>query len=69
MVDLLPEDWLTVDQAQELTGYSVAHLYDLARSGRVEARKLGQMWLFNRTSLVAHKAAARPGRKPRKTTN
>ena len=68
-VELLLENWLTAAQAQALTGYAIEHLYRLARAGTVEARKLGQMWLFNRESLLAHRARARPGRKPRSTTD
>lgn len=67
MVELLPEGWVTTDQAQKLTGYNEDHLYRLIRTGKVDARKLGAMWLFDRESLLAYKASVRPGRKPRKT--
>ena len=64
MSDILPAGWLTREQAQELTGYCENHLTRLARGGRVKARKLaGQIWLFERDSLTAYQAAARPGPK------
>jgi len=62
--DILPAGWLTREEAQALTGYSENHLTRLARGGRVTARKLaGQLWLFERASLTAYQAAARPGPK------
>jgi len=62
--DLLPAGWLTTEEAQTLTGYSIAHLRRLARDGRVTARKLaGQLWLFERESLTAYQATVRPGPK------
>ena len=65
MEELLP-GWVTVEQAQELTSYTGDHLRRLARGGQVVARKVGQTWIFNRESLLAHHATARPGRKERK---
>ena len=65
--DILPAGWLTTEEAQALTGYGEYHLSRLARSGQVTARKIGgRVWLFERESLTAYKAAARPGRKPRR---
>ncbi len=63
MVELLPEGWITTQVAQELTGYNARHLYRLARKGEIEARKLGAVWLYNRESLLSHKATSKPGRK------
>ncbi len=68
MVDLLPEGWITTEQAQELTGYNADHLRRLARQGHIEARKLDTLWVFNRESLLRHKATSRPGRKVTKKT-
>lgn len=61
--DLLPAGWLTTEEAQKLTGYTVFHLARLARGGQVNARKLGPLWLFERDSLTAYKATVRPGPK------
>ncbi len=65
-MDLLAEGWITLERTQELTGYSEKQLYRLVQSGKVEARKLGKMWLINREALLQHQATARPGRKARK---
>jgi len=65
--DILQAGWLTREEAQALTGYTEDHLTRLARGQKVNARKLaGQIWLFERASLTAYQAAARPGPK-RKT--
>jgi excisionase family DNA binding protein len=67
--DILPAGWLTTEEAQDLTGYSIAHLRRLARDRRVNARKLaGQLWLFERASLAEYKATVRPGPKRRNHT-
>ncbi len=49
-------EWITTNQAQALTGYSQAYMRQLARSGGVEARKVGRDWLIHRESLLKHKA-------------
>lgn len=68
VVELLPEGWITTEQAQQLTGYNAEHLNRLARQGKIEARKIGAAWVYNRESLMRHKETSRPGRKARKTT-
>ena len=65
-MDLQLENWLTTDQAHQEIGYSVRQLYRLALSGKVDARRLGKLWLFDRDSLLAHQATARHGPKRRK---
>jgi len=50
-------EWITTNQAQALTGYSQAYMRQLARSGGVEARKVGRDWLIHRESLLAYKRA------------
>jgi hypothetical protein len=57
---------ITTEEAHELTGYHPAHLWFLARTGKVKARKLGRkLWLFDRHSLLEWQRNARPGPKPR----
>ena len=54
---------ITVAEAVRLTGYSLAHVRWLAAQGKIRARKLGaRMWLLDRVSLLAYRAANRgPG--------
>lgn len=49
------ENWLNTTRAAQLTSYSQAYMRILARSGQVEARKVGRDWLINRESLLAYK--------------
>lgn len=50
------ENWLNTTRAAQLTSYSQAYMRILARSGQVEARKVGRDWLVNRESLLAYKS-------------
>jgi hypothetical protein len=49
------EKWVNTTNGAILTGYSQAYMRILARSGQVEARKVGRDWLVNRESLLAYK--------------
>ena len=49
------EDWVNTTEAAHLTDYSQAYMRILARSGQVEARKVGRDWLIKRESLLAYK--------------
>lgn len=51
-----PEGWVTTREAAALTGYQMAHIRNLARSGKIEAQRLGRDWLILRASLLAYKA-------------
>jgi len=46
------EEWLTTEQAAQLTGYSQAYMRQLAERGRVMALKAGRDWLLQRASLL-----------------
>lgn len=50
------EKWVNTTNGAILTGYSQAYMRILARSGQVEARKVGRDWLVNRESLLAYKS-------------
>lgn len=59
---------LTVKEAADITGYTVDYIQDLAREGKVKARKIATVWLIDRKSLLGHLKDARargekPGRK------
>ena len=56
MSDPIAEGWVTTEQAAELAGYHIKYLQWLARSGRIEARKVNRDWLIDLTSLLAYKA-------------
>ncbi len=56
-------NWLTTEQATELTGYHRDHLTRLARDpdGDVKVEKIGTSWLYDKQSLLDHQANAKPG--------
>jgi excisionase family DNA binding protein len=49
------KEWLSTEAAAKLTGYHVKYLRELARKGRILARKVSRDWLINRDDLLAHK--------------
>ena len=53
------ENFLTVEEAIELTGYTGQYLRRMARHGRLQAIKRGAFWLIERSSLEAYLKTAR----------
>lgn len=52
-------EWITTNEAAELSGYHVNHIRRLIRHGEVEARKFGPIWQVNKQSLLSYLDAAR----------
>lgn len=52
------EDWITVREAAELTGYALDYVRDLASEGKIKAKKVATVWLVSRKSLLAHQKKA-----------
>jgi excisionase family DNA binding protein len=52
---VIPEGWISGQEAAGLTGYTVRYLRKLARENRLRATKLGRDWLFERESLLRWK--------------
>ena len=50
----MAEEWLTTEQAAELSGYHPNHIRRLLRSGEVDGRKWGQAWQVDRGSLMGY---------------
>ena len=50
----MADDWITLRDAAKVSGYTIVHLQDLARQGRVKARKISIVWLVSRKSLDAY---------------
>lgn len=63
---VVAEGWITTSAAAELSGYSQGYCRQLAEAGRIEAHKVGPVWLVNRESLLQHQATVKPGR-PKET--
>ena len=55
----MSEEWLTTQQAADLTGYHMVYIRDLVRAGQLEGRKWGQAWQVSKASLLAYVEAAK----------
>jgi hypothetical protein len=52
------DEWITVGQAAELSGYNREHIRRLLRDGFVIGRKFGIVWQVNRVSILAYLSEA-----------
>jgi len=50
---------LTLKEAAEYSGLSTDYLRDIAQSGRLEARKMGHIWVTTRQALDEYIATRR----------
>jgi len=55
---MIDDEWLTTEQAAELSGYHVNYLRRLIRRGDLEGRKVSIVWLIRRQSLLDYMAQA-----------
>ena len=64
-------DWLTVNEAAKLSGYTADHLRELIRDGKIDARKFSIVWMVSRASLLTYQAKAQElgGKRGRKKDN
>lgn len=54
-----PNDWISVTEAVQLSGYNPDHLRELIRMGKVEARKIVTVWQVSRASLFRYMKEAK----------
>lgn len=59
MSSMTDDDWITTREAAELSSYSEHHLRWLARKGRIDVRKFGQVWQVNRPALLRYMAGTK----------
>lgn len=58
-------EWITTTEAAQLAQYHPEHIRKLIKSGKVKARKFGQVWQVDRASLLAYtRTVAKLGAKP-----
>ena len=50
------DEWITTQEAAELSGYHPEHLRRLIKQGEILARKISIIWLINRQSLLDYMA-------------
>ncbi len=55
----MSEEWLTTQQAADLSGYHMVYVRNLVRDGQIEGRKWGQAWQVSKTSLLTYMEAAK----------
>lgn len=49
-------DYITADEAAEISGYDVQHVRRLMRGQKIKGRKAGLVWLIERDSLQEYLA-------------
>jgi excisionase family DNA binding protein len=49
-------EWITTEDAAELSGYHIVYIRKLVREGKVEARKRGSMWWIDKASMETYMA-------------
>jgi DNA (cytosine-5)-methyltransferase 1 len=59
----LADDFLSLREAAARSGLSASHLRLLARSGRLEARRLGRDWFTTEAAVLAYLSDERLRRK------
>jgi excisionase family DNA binding protein len=47
-------DWITTEEASQLTGYSITHLRLLIRQSKLKAEKKGGQYWVDRISLLTY---------------
>ena len=52
------EDFMTIEEATDFSGYTEQYLRRMSRAGKIEAIKRGHFWLVNRHSLEAYMSKA-----------
>ena len=57
-------DWISTEEAAELTGYTTANIRYLCRTGKVRGRKFARSWMVDRASVLE---VARQAMEKRKT--
>ena len=47
----MPENWITIQEACQMTGYNAEYLRRLIRNGKVKAQKVSIVWVVDQVSL------------------
>jgi len=54
-----PIEWITTNEAAELTGYAAGYLRQLIAKGRLKAKKRGRDWFLDKAEVLAYAEAMR----------
>ena len=63
------EQWITVAEAAEKSGYAVSTLQWLLRTGRIKGWMPGNEWLITLEAVMAYKRNVKRGRPKKDDTN
>lgn len=55
--DIDPVEWITTNEAAELTGYSTAYFRQLIKRGGLAAKKRGRDWFLDKVEVLAYAQA------------
>ena len=58
-------DWISVDEAAELSGYNKEYIRYLIRQGQIAAEKKGWQWWIDKVSILAYLTASQKSRDKR----
>jgi hypothetical protein len=50
----MADEWLTVNEAADLSGYHPEHVRRLIRQGAVTAKKFSIVWMVSKDSLLSY---------------
>ncbi len=60
------EEWITTEEAAEISGYHVNHIRRMIHTNHIKARKFGPVWQVHRPTLLRYiKSAEESGDKRR----
>jgi excisionase family DNA binding protein len=54
----MAEDWITTNEAADLSGYHPDYIRKLLQGGKLNGRKFGPVWQVSKQSLLAYLARA-----------
>jgi len=52
--DFNPTEWITTQEAAELTGYHVKYMRRLVKEGKIAGAKRGRDWWIDKQSVLAY---------------
>ena len=64
LIKKMNDNWITPQEAVELSGYHIKHIRRLLNAGKIDGKKWGRDWMVNRPSLLNYRELE--GRKPKK---
>jgi excisionase family DNA binding protein len=62
----MAEDWITVREASEISGYSAQYIRRLVRQNKIKSQKWVRDWMISSASLRAYIQAAEESKDPRR---